>query len=167
LGKKVSPFARQRFLPTVCGSIFPPAVNGVFPGSPLTYEERERMDLWIATMHVLGDLAKWRLEVGMMEWKNCSGIFGVWVVVNSKAPLNTMRAAQVLSDELIRILPRQPQPMFMPVSQEMGQIKDDPLNPSPMVAVAKNADLIAVIVGTQVGPLSKAEIRTLEPKHTK
>jgi hypothetical protein len=147
LEKTLSIFRGQRFFPLVCGTVIPAPVNGIVPGSIPTYEQTEKESLWGAIFDVLENLAKWRPVVGPLEWKSCNDIIGASVIVNSDAPAETLRAAHVLSDELTKILPSQPNPMLLPIPSSFAQLRDDWRDPSPIVNVAEDPGVIAVIVG--------------------
>lgn len=147
LAKNLSIFPSQRFLPLVCGTVIPAPVNGIAPGSIPTYEQIEKESMWEAIFDVLENLAKWRPVGGSLEWKSCNDIVGASVIVNSDASAETQKAAHVLSDELTKILPSQPNPMLLPIPSSFAKLRDDWRDPSPIIIVAKDPEVIAVIVG--------------------
>lgn len=149
--KKVSPFAGQEFTAEVCGPVFPHLARRFSPN--MDREKGERMDTWTSITDLLYSGAKWKWTYGDDIWEECSGMWGTFVYVSLDAPPDTMKAAQVLSEELTRVLPPQDMPVFEPTRTEFGLPPID--EKAPWVRVSRNHGLIAVLVAEQPTPRSK------------
>jgi hypothetical protein len=137
IARTLSPFSGQKVAVEQCGR------NSQVPQPPiLDRDTLEKTGTWAAIANTIRDMTEW--SVSAYNLPDCGLESGVRVFANSAASSRTKRAAKVLSEELERVLPAQPNTtlLFVPSSLTLGQRADMPL-----ALIAKDPELIVVAVG--------------------
>ena len=156
IARALSPFSGQKLAVVQCG------INSRVPQPTiLDRDTLEKTGTWAAIANNIRDMTEW--SVSAQNLPDCSFGNGVWVFASSEGSSRTKRAAKVLSEEFDSVLPAQPNRLLLvPSGLGVGLLRAD----MPLVLIAKDPELIVVVVGDWPIPWGLPEMsRFANKKH--